>query len=294
MSDDAALTAPPTVAAVTALAVACTDVDGVGPFGGHVLAALGRRGNTRFLALTDGDELTALAVLPPDDPAELAVHPAARGRGLGARLLRDALDAGVSVWAHGDLPAARALAHRFTLRISRELIQMRRPAADPLPAVELPAGVTIRTFVPGRDDAAFLAVNARAFSWHPEQGRLDQTGLDLEMAQPWFDPAGFFLAVDATDRLLGYHWTKVHAVDPTPIDRRGPPGPLGEVYVLGVDPESPVRGLGTPLTVAGLDYLRERGPADVTLYVEGDNDRALRLYQRLGFTRFLTDVVYTR
>lgn len=30
------------------------------------------------------------------------------------------------------------------------------------------------------------------------------------------------------------------------------------------------------------------------LYVEGDNSRALRLYERLGFTRFLTDVVYQR
>lgn len=294
MTDHSALTAPPDRDALAVLIEACTEVDGVGPFGGHVVESLGHPGDTRYLVITDGDALSALVVLPAGDPAELAVHPTARGRGLGGRLLRDVLDAGLSVWAHGNLPAARALAVRFDLRTTRELVQMRRSAAGPLPAIELPAGVTIRTFVPGQDDAAFLAVNARAFSWHPEQGRLDQAGLDLEMTQDWFDPAGFFLAVDDTDRLLGYHWTKVHPVDPTPVDRSGPVGPLGEIYVLGVDPESPVRGLGTPLTVAGLEYLRERGPADVTLYVEGDNARALRLYQRLGFTRFLTDVVYSR
>ena len=138
------------------------------------------------------------------------------------------LDGGSAVWAHGDLPAAKALAVRYQLRVSRELVQMRRPTADPLPAPELPDGVRIRTFVPGVDDASFLAVNARAFSWHPEQGRLDQAGLDREMAQDWFDPTGFFLAVDADDRLLGYHWTKVHDHDPTPAadtDGTAPAGP---------------------------------------------------------------------
>ncbi len=288
------LRTPPTAAAVAALAAACTATDGVAPFGGHVLAALGEHHDTRYLALADDDRLTALAVLPPGDPAELAVHPAARGHGLGGRLLRDVLDTGAAVWAHGDLPAAVALAARHRLHATRELVQMRRPTAEALPAVELPDGVSIRTFVPGQDDAAFLAVNARAFSWHPEQGRLDQAGFDLEQAQSWFDPAGFFLAVADDGRLLGYHWTKVHDTDPTPTGRSGPAGPLGEIYVLGVDPASPIRGLGTPLTVTGLAHLRDRGPADVSLYVEGDNVRALRLYERLGFTRFLTDVVYAR
>ena len=74
----------------------------------------------------------------------------------------------------------------------------------------LPARGDVRTFRPGDDDVAFLGVNARAFAWHPEQGRLDQAGLAAEMAQDWFDPAGFFLAVDADDTVLGFHWTKVH------------------------------------------------------------------------------------
>jgi mycothiol synthase len=285
---------PPAVADLAALVDVCTAADGVSPFGGHVLESVGLDADLGFVTAVEAGALVGLAVRPAADPAELAVSPAARGRGIGDQLLRSVLDAGSAVWAHGDLPAAKALAARHGLRITRELVQMRRSAAAPLPAPELPAGVSIRTFVPGADDAAFLAVNARAFSWHPEQGRLDQAGLDRELAQDWFDPAGFFLAVDADDRLLGYHWTKLHPTDPTPADPAAPTGTLGEIYVLGVDPESPVRGLGTPLSLAGLAYLRARGPAEVMLYVEGDNARALHLYERLGFTRFLTDVVYAR
>jgi mycothiol synthase len=285
---------PPAGVEFDALVQACIAADGVSPFGGHILGSVGLDPDLRYLSEGPAGGAAAIAVLPARDPAEFAVTPAARRRGIGDRLLRAVLDAGGAVWAHGDLPAARALAARHGLRVTRELVQMRRPAADPMALPELPAGVRIRAFVPGADDEAFLAVNARAFSWHPEQGRLDQAGLDREMAQDWFDPAGFLLAVDAEDRLLGYHWTKVHPVDPTPADRSAVAGPLGEIYVLGVDPQSPVRGLGTPLSLAGLAHLRSRGPAEVMLYVEGDNVRAMRLYERLGFTRFLTDVVYER
>jgi mycothiol synthase len=151
--------------------------------------------------------------------------------------------------------------------------------------------------VPGQDEAAFLAVNARAFAWHPEQGRLDLPGLQAEMTEDWFDPAGFFLAVRSDDssptgdRVLGFHWTKTHSADSTP-GPSGRRGPLGEVYVLGVDPEAGVRGLGGPLTAIGLDHLGKLGLDTVMLFVEGDNTRAVKLYERFGFSVFLTNVVY--
>ena len=127
-----------------------------------------------------------------------------------------------------------------------------------------------------------VRVNNRAFSWHPEQGQWDISELAVREAQPWFDPKGFLLAVDACDRLLGFHWTKVHA------DGRG------EVYVLGVDPDAQGSGLGGALTTAGLEHLRERGLAEVLLYVESDNAAALRTYQKLGFTHHHTDVEFLR
>lgn len=281
------------VAAVLDLNARALDADGVAPLSGHVLGALGS-GHDQYILAFLGPVLIGVAVSHQDDPIELVVTPQHRHEGLGTELLHSALDRRGAVWAHGDLPSARSLAARLALVRSRELLQMRRRltidwAAQQVAGAGLPDGVRLRTFEPGHDEQEFLGVNARAFQWHPEQGRLDLAGLQAEMAQDWFDPAGFFLAVDADDRVLGFHWTKVH--------REGTE-PQGEIYVLGVDPAGslggePLRGLGAPLTAAGLAYLAERC-ATVLLYVEGDNVKALRLYRRLGFETFSTDVVYRR
>lgn len=298
---------PGTLAAIRELVAAARSADGIEPLGGHVLEGLGgadTRLTTDIVVSTvqDGGVTVGVAVRHGDDPAELVVHPDHRGRGLGRVLLARSLEAAGRVWAHGDLPAARTLAGSLGLTPSRTLLQWRRDL--PVPGeVVLPAGVRIRAFVPGQDDEQFLGVNARAFDWHPEQGRLDAAGLAAEIAQDWFDPAGFFLAVTdeqpppgATERVLGFHWIKVHPADPTPQRPGDPavpqPGPVGEVYVLGVDPLSPVRRLGIPLTQAGLDHLAELGLGTVMLYVEGDNVAALALYRRLGFADWITDRVY--
>jgi mycothiol synthase len=125
------------------------------------------------------------------DTAALVVHPDARGAGHGSRLLAALLRAGtrpLSVWAHGDLPAAGALARAYGMRRSRELWQMRRPLDSTLPVATWPAGVTVRTYVPGEDDTIWLAVNADAFADHPEQGRMTQADLDARLSTEWFDP----------------------------------------------------------------------------------------------------------
>ena len=170
----------------------------------------------------------------------------------------------------------------------RELWKMHRSLLAPFAEPELPEGVRLRPFVVGADEAEFLRVNNAAFDWHPEQGGWDVEQVKLREAEPWFDPAGFILAVDGSGRLLGYHWTKVH----------GPgehgPAPIGEVYVLGVDPAAWGRRLGAALTLAGLRHLRDRGLTQVMLYVEADNTAAVRVYERLGFTLSSTDVSYAR
>jgi mycothiol synthase len=164
---------------------------------------------------------------------------------------------------------------------------MRRSLLAPLAAPQLPAGVRLRPFVVGSDEAEFLRVNNAAFYWHPEQGGWDVVQVKLREAEPWFDPAGFLLAVDAADRLLGFHWTKIHGNRSAHQHE-----PIGEVYVLGVDPAARGMGLGAALTLAGLRYLRDRGLRQVMLYVEADNEAAVRVYGDLGFTRWDTDVSY--
>jgi mycothiol synthase len=274
-------------AEVRALAAAATAADGVEPLGEHVLLHLADGAAQHLLAL-DAGTLRGVAQLDPaEGVAELVVHPEHRRAGTGRRLvegLSERADGRLRVWAHGQLPGAVALAERLGFTAERELLQMRRSLLDPLPEPELPAGVALRAFRPGADDEEFLRVNNAAFDWHPEQGGWDRGRLQVRAAEPWFDPAGFLLAVDADDRVLGFHWTKVHTA----------PEPIGEVYVLGVDPAARGLRLGAALTLAGLRHLQERGQSRVLLYVEADNSAAVRLYSSLGFTRWKVDVSYAR
>lgn len=215
--------------------------------------------------------------------AEFVVHPEYRRRGIGSRLLVALLErvrGPLWVWAHGEHPAALRMAQRAGLTRRRELFQLRRDLHEPLPSRLLPPGVRLRSFVPGRDEPAVVRLNNRAFAWHPERSRWDASELAVLETQPWFDPKGFLLAVDEQQRLLGFHWTKVHH------------GGLGEVYVLAVDPDAQGIGLGSALTVAGLMYLRERGLPEAMLYVDSENSPALRTYQKLGFTHHHTDVEF--
>jgi mycothiol synthase len=249
----------------------------------------GERDGVSHLLLSVDGELVGYAQLEDTDPveppaAELVVHPSHRGNGHG-RALGSALLAAsgkrLRVWAHGGHSAARHLAQVLGLTLFRELRQMRRPLADlDLPDPVLPDGVTVRTFVPGRDDAAWLAVNAAAFAHHPEQGSLTQRDLDDRKAEAWFDPEGFFLA-EKEGRLVGFHWTKVHAAER-----------LGEVYVLGVSPDAQGGGLGRSLTTIGLRHLAGRGLPTAMLYVDADNKAAVSVYERLGFVTYETDLMY--
>ncbi|EOM74377.1 mycothiol synthase [Rhodococcus rhodnii] len=283
---------------VDALLAKATAADGTAPVAEQGVHAVHGRGDAaRHLVVdTESGAVAGYAQVVPghDDHvamAEVVVDPEHRGRGLGAALVSAALDEGgpgARVWAHGDLPAARAVAARLGLSGARELLQLRRPLADPIPPVEVPAGVTLRTYEGPADDAELLRVNAAAFAWHPEQGTWTERDVAERRAEPWFDPRGLFLAVDdGTGRLLGFHWTKVHPA-------QGDEPEAGEVYVVGVDPDAQGRGLGRVLTIAGMQHLADLGLGTVLLYVEGDNAAALHTYERLGFTRFHVDVAYAR
>ena len=154
------------------------------------------------------------------------------------------------------------------------------------------APVPCRPFRPGLDDDEFLALNHRAFEWHPEQGDLDAGGLAERLAAPWFSAEGFLVHTDDGGRIDGYCWTKVHA--PTADEPA-----LGEIYVVARDPEVQVRGLGRALVVAGLAHLSAQSVdgqqvRDGMLYVESTNTVAIGLYESLGFRFHHADTAYSR
>ena len=281
------------------------EADGVRPLSEHVSLHLrdgGDRGSRHLLAYVAPEHGAASSLagylhLDVTDhvggaSAELAVDPAHRGHGVGALLVRQALaespDQALRLWAHGDLPAARALALRLGFTRVRSLWLMRRPLLAPIRVSPLPPGYSLRDFRPGEDDDAWLALNARAFAGHPEQERWSDHDLQQRMAEPWFDPAGFLLAVGPDGELAGYHWTKVHG------RREHGHEPLGEVYIVGVDPDRRGSGLGRALVLAGLAHLQAAGLREACLYVDASNAAAVGLYGRLGFVRGDTDVSYAR
>lgn len=205
---------------------------------------------------------------------DLVVAPEMRRAGLGRALLEALPDGPLTAWSHTDHPAAAALAASHGFIADRRLWLMRRPAS---PVGQPATDLTIRRFEPG-DEQALLSVNAAAFADHPEQGSLTLEGLRERMAEPWFDPAGLFLA-EREGEILGFHWTKVH------------PDGTGEVYVVGISPAAQGTGLGRALVTRGVAHLQ---PREVMLYVEADNTSAVTLYESLGFEHEGTDVQYRR
>lgn len=161
----------------------------------------------------------------------------------------------------------------------------------PLPA-ELRDATRAITVEPFRadDEPGLLAVNNRAFPWHPDQGGWDHDRLAERMAEPWFRADD--LLVHHTDGLVdGFCWTKEHPAL-TAHEPDGPRAAAGEIFVIAADPDTHGTGLGRALTVAGLDHLAARGLRLALLYVEADNEPAIALYERLGFRVHHSDAGY--
>ena len=263
---------------LSALIRRAIEADATPPFSDQSLVDL-RTGARTTIVVPGGVALVTTAGSPGPAEAELVVDPPERGHGVGTALVAEVLrevPGELLVWAHGDQPAARALAARFGFDRVRELLELRTTEVRPhgRPAV-------VEPFRPGVDDAEWLRVNAASFADHPEQGRMTQADLDARMAEPWFRPEDLLVARAADGSMQGFCWLKVeHGV--------------GEFYAVAVAPEAQGRGLGRGLVDAGLDRLREADVSQAALYVEADNTAAVALYRSVGFTDHAVDVQYRR
>ena len=304
--------------AVEALIRAATLADGVPPVGEH-----------KYLKLHDGvgpvwgilaydasgsDGLVGYAQVLRSGAtatAEIVVHPAARGRGVGRQLVeaareRAALEGArdLKLWAYGALPATAAIAARHGLVATRTLLQLERPL-DELPPAPALDGYVVRAFDPARDSEPWLALHNAVFADHPENGRWSLDDVVARLRQPWFRTEDFLVAevvkpdedhvapdgkagagAATGGRMVGFNWLK--RVPDAPPER-----PEGEIYIIGVSSTERGRGLGRALALLGLHHLRREGMRVCTLYVEGDNGPALGLYGALGFTVRHTHRCYT-
>ena len=285
------------VAEVKALVHAVKHADGVPPLSDHVLLHLmgGSEADVQHVLAFEGSELVGYVHLDVGDAVagasgEVAVHPSYRRRGIGRALVSEALslsrDGRLRLWARAENPGAARLAASLGFARTRVLRQMRRPLVDVPPAV-LPVGVSVRLFEVGSDEAAWTALNNEAFAGHPDQSSWSVDEVRVREQEPWFDPAGFFLAF-RDDTMVGFHWTKVHGAE-----GHGHPA-IGEVYVVGVAASERGTGLGKSLTLLGLHHLASLGLAEALLYVDESNAAAIGLYERLGFTTWSKDVSWSR
>ncbi|MCJ7438288.1 MAG: mycothiol synthase, partial [Acidimicrobiia bacterium] len=292
--------APADLTLLSSLAAAATRADGHPPFGDAVWRDLEHPGpdSTLILGLVGDDVVGAVHVAPTEDPttvvAAILFGPDHRtpdtATALLDTLLTDARTRAITritLWLFGADEQSEALVGGAGFTVERELWQMRvgLPLGE---AVRWPDGVEVRAFEPGRDEDAWLVVNNRSFRDDPDQGGWTLETLRAREAERWFDPQGFLLAFD-DGGLAGFCWTKVHP--PAPPSE---PEPLGEIYVIGVDPDRRGIGLGRALVLGGLISLHDRGVRVGMLFVDAANTAGVGLYRVLGFETARVDRAYGR
>ncbi|MFZ2227902.1 MAG: mycothiol synthase [Candidatus Nanopelagicaceae bacterium] len=294
---------PGTQEGVLNLISAAAEQDGIPPIAEHIVLHLRHGGDKddRHLILKQDGVIVGYAHIDLTDTvagssAELVIHPHYRGKGLGRALLRQICDiTSPRLWSHGDLPSAQKLAKEYGLVRARTVLQMRRSLNQPLPILE--PNLALRSFLPGLDDEAWLALNNRTFAGHPEQGGWTIENLHQRMDESWFDPQGFLLATTPTEtgeNLIAFCWTKIHGAHSHSHDGQEEHGhdPIGEIYAMGVDPSFQGKKIGRTITIAGLAHLRRQGLMSAMLYVDAENSAAIKLYKDLGFSEWGRDVMY--
>ena len=280
------------------LVEAAMQVDGHEPIGEHKFLRMKHGGDLALGMLAmEGNRLVGYAhTITFGEGAErrvsceVVVHPDARRRGIGARLIARVIEHAESqaarqldVWAYNDSPVSKHFAERFGLTAGRQLMHMHRHPGEP-PYIATPDSASIRAFMRGVDEQALLDLNNHIFEGHPENGAWTMDDVMARTAQPWFRTDDV-LMLEVDGRLAGFCWLKV--------EERGDEGYIGEIYVIGTAPEYQGMGLGRFLLSRALSHLHERDVVAVAVYVDQSNTRGVALYWSLDFHHHHVDVCYS-
>lgn len=243
-----------------------------------------RPGWTGLVATTEG-EILGYAGIRRDGDGRVSDIAVDRLRPSATDALRELLAAlaeraPITVWLRDAGPEDVSLATEAGFVVARRLLVLGRGVAGYEANPDPPGGVVFRSFEPGEDDAAVVALLDEAYEGTPDAGWDAETFAERRKLD-WFDPADLLVASGRNGHIAGIHWTK----------RRGEG--IGEVYNLAVGPDFQGLGLGRALLRAGLAHLRRRGCEDVILWVDEANAAAVRLYVSEGFVTRWEDVAFT-
>ncbi len=218
------------------------------------------------------------------------VQPAYHGRGIGAALLRLAetrarelmarapSDARVVLTARTESAntAARRLFERQGYVHVRSFWRMGITLDHEPAAPEIPAGITIRAMIPGREERAVFEADEEAFKDHYDHHPIPfETWLDWQTSDDpeQHDPALWFLALDG-EQIAGIALCEPKTTE-DPAE--------GWVSTLGVRRPWRKRGLGLALLRHAFRAFYRRGTYRIGLNVDASSPTgATRLYERAG------------
>jgi len=219
---------------------------------------------------------------------DLTVHPSARRRGHGRRLIAAALEIvrargfdELQLYVPLHLAGSRQFAEAVGLRYRSSLWQFQLPPGHPVAVPTFPASVSVRTFDMGReiDFNAWTAFMHAAFQGHPTPMTWTPAVIAHVHGTPDFDPSLILVLHPADDLEQPIAFIRAEL-----FERDAPAGQrLGEIGLVGVLPAWRGQGLGRELLRWGIAELRARGAGVIELSVEADNERATRLYRAHGF-----------
>jgi mycothiol synthase len=162
--------------------------------------------------------------------------------------------------------------------VVRYFYRMRRDLSEPIPAVQLPADLALRVYVPDLSEAMHQAFN-EAFRDHWSfDPVIDDDWKKFFVGRPSFRPDLTYLVMDGAE-ITGL---SLNSISPGENARRGRSD--GWVEELAVRRAWRKRGVATALLCASMHAFKAEGLHYAMLGVDTENPTgALRVYERVGF-----------